>query len=94
MSRVEVARTVADSDDHVLVYGGREYTLPALMPLTAIESMEDGKVIDFLRALLGDDQYADFRVDAVVDDMDAIADAIGKLYGQAPGESGASGGSS
>lgn len=94
MARYEVARTEQSGEGHVLVYGGEEYNLPAAMPVLALEAMASENVIGFLHALMGD-QWEAFAKRFNTEDMAALAEVIGEMYGGGtPGESVASGGSS
>lgn len=92
--RIEVARSVASGEANVMAYGGQEYQLPATMPLDALEAMEQGQIIGFLRAVFGKAQYAKFAKEVNTDDLEGIATALSDMYGGTPGESAASGGSS
>lgn len=93
MSRYEVARSAVEAEQHELVYGEREWHVPARLPLAAIEAMEQNDVMQFLRLLLGD-EYADFAEYVDARDLPAIADTLGDIYGMALGESAASGNTS
>lgn len=61
-------------------YNDEKYVIPPakLWPLEAVEAQEASKILGFVKALLGDDQYKTLRKTAkTVSDLD---DFVGKLF--------------
>lgn len=78
-----------------ITFAGLTFTVPDekdQIPVKAIEAWEEERLVSFVKALVKEDQWAEFMAgDPVMDDFSALAKAIGDVYG---GESSASRGSS
>ncbi len=60
-------------------YDGVQYTVPPAKkwPLDAVEAQEDGKMLGFLKALLGADQYSTLRkTTTTLADLDTFITAL------------------
>jgi len=88
--RVQVAQAEQSSEPLELEYGGQVYTLPPNLPLTALEAMEENRIVAFLRACLGTEWDA-FAANFNTADLESLADALAEMYGRTLGESVASG---
>lgn len=70
---------------------GIEFTLPVEMPAEFALCGQEGNMRAAIVALLGDDQAAEmFALRPSMDDINALVEMAGEVYGVTPGESGAS----
>lgn len=62
-SRTAPAKADALGSEVVFEFDGKEYIVPAASdwPVSALEAFEDGKIIGTVRAILGDEQWAEFK---------------------------------
>jgi len=82
-----------------LAFEGLSIELPTLsedLPLDIVEKFEDDKIVAFVRALVGDENWVKFKsTKPSMKDFGRLADAIGGVYGfESVGESSGSGDSS
>jgi len=75
---------------------GVTFTIPEKIPLDAAEAAEDGRLIAFIREMVGPDEYAQWKLSfaprrPVIDDLTPLATKLGEPYGfKSVGESSAS----
>lgn len=102
LDAARAARREASGEAPVIVFGGKEFTLPVELPLEAAEvinkitsSANGTEISDVFKVLLGD-RYQEFReLGPSVPDVLAFFDEIAPAYGvKSLGESQASAGSS
>lgn len=65
-------------------YDGDDYTIPPSedWPIEVVESIEEGRVVSAIKALLGPEQYAAFRAGhSTVKDLNGLFDAAGEAVG-------------
>jgi hypothetical protein len=94
LDAARAARAEADGEAREFVLGGEVFALPAEIPWETSERFTAGDVMGGLVILLGPEQSERLRsVGPSVQDIEALAGAIGELYGISQGESQASAGS-
>lgn len=100
LDAAKAARREASGEAPIVVFGGKEFTLPVELPQSAAEAINDvsndkGSVNDIFKILLNG-QFSDFMaLGPSVDDVKEFFDKIAPVYGVAStGESQASGASS
>jgi len=85
LDAARVARAEAAGSPATLKFGGKEYTLPAEVPVLAALAYERGDVETAIRALLGD-AADDFFASASLQDVEAFSEGYGLVYGLSEGE--------
>jgi hypothetical protein len=80
---LDARRAEANSDPHVVQLGGHDYELPPKLPLALAQYLVEGRTVDAIRILFGDDAAPAVERLLTDDDLDAIAR---QLYGVTPGE--------
>lgn len=93
------AEAEAKGEDHVLVIGGQEFSLPVEMPLAFPLALAEADVMGGIRELLGEEQYAEFAANPKTrlstEDLKELFTGAAELYGfEDVGEALASGSSS
>lgn len=96
LDKARAARAEAAGEAPVVVFAGREYVLPVEVPADFAFAMEGRNLHDAIRALFLTPEDADsfFASKPTLEDLGALADGIGEMYGLSAPESVASGGSS
>ncbi len=66
--------------DTTFEYDGNSYVIPPAKkwPLDAVEAQEEGKMIGFIKALLGDDQYKTLRKNT--NDLSQLDEFVGAMF--------------
>lgn len=81
-------------EKHIFTFKGEKFEFPPeikQLPVEAVEAYEDGKVVGFVREIMGD-QWASFKAHKpTLGDLENLADSLGQAYGfKSAGESSAS----
>lgn len=72
----------ANETELTFEYDGAEYTAPREPDLDILEALEDEKPVTAVRALLGRNQYAEFRKNhSSVEDLGKLFEAYGEAAG-------------
>jgi hypothetical protein len=79
---LDARRAEATGEGHTIRLGGVDYELPPKLPLALAQYLMEGRTVDAIRLLFGDDAPTVERL-FTDDDLDAIAR---ELYGVTPGE--------
>lgn len=88
----EAARAEAKRVPSTVTLGGEKFVFPVEMPLAALEAMEARNLPGFMRAMLGEEQWAGFvKHNPTLEDIEEIVDQVPATHGVTPGESSASG---
>lgn len=89
MATKKVVEKEASSEDVTFDYEGVTYTIPPgnLWPIDAIEAQEKMKLVTFIRALLGEEQYKNLRKTATtLQDLDKFISAMFEEIELEPGK--------
>lgn len=91
LAAARAARAEAHREPVVLRWDeGVEFTLPVEMPADFALLAQEGSMRGALAALLGDQADEFFALRPTMDDVNALAEEAGRVYGMTPGESPAS----
>ena len=71
-------------------FGGKDYSLPPELPYDFAHFSAFGDLKSALKVLLGEQFTAFWENKPTVEDMEALNDHLGKVYGKSKGESNAS----
>lgn len=76
------ARVEGEQEEHIIVMGGQEFTVPPEMPAQFALLIMEGRIGAGLEKLFGREQYAIFEtVDYSIEDLMELADGVAQLYG-------------
>ena len=78
--KIDPVKNEVKDEPTTFEYDGNDYTIPPAKkwPLDAVEAQEDGKMIGFIKALLGEDQYKTLRKSA--NDLSQLDEFVGAMF--------------